>query len=230
MSAESTFSPHRRSFLDSLKTRLAAAALVSGGVAMAQEKAAPFQPTRHAKDDWLDQIPGKHRLVFDTTTIDGFGEALAFAGNFLRANKTDYGLEDSDLAVVITARHLSTQFAYNDAIWAKYGKYIATEPKFEDPKTKEAPVVNVFTATDYGTLLKNHGTSVSGLVKRGVHLMVCAMATRRYAGLIASKTGAKTDAVNEELVAGVVGNGHMVAAGILGVSRAQERGYTLVSC
>ena len=26
-----------------------------------------WQPERHTQDDWLDQIPGKHRLVFDTT-------------------------------------------------------------------------------------------------------------------------------------------------------------------
>ena len=231
MSEETKFSRQRRSFLGFLNSRVAVlGAMAAGTTAMAQEKpATPWQPARHAKDDWMDEVPGKHRLVFDTTTSDGFGEALAFAGNFLRANKTDYGLQDNDLAVLIVARHRSTAFAYNDAIWAKYGKHIAGQTKFEDPKTKEPPVINVYNATDFGVLLPNKGTSVDSLTKRGVQLVVCSMATRALAGVIASKTGGKTDAIFKEITANLMGNAHLAAAGIVGVSRAQERGYSLVT-
>src|SRR5437867_12492893 len=57
-----------------------------------------WQPARHEQDDWYDQIPGKHRFVFDTTSPDGLGMGLQFANNFYEANKTGYGLQDSDLA------------------------------------------------------------------------------------------------------------------------------------
>ena len=231
MHPQSKFSPQRRSFFSLLNSGVAAlAAMAAGSTATAQEKpAAPWQPARHAKDDWMDEVPGKHRLVFDTTTAAGFGEALAFAGNFLRANRTDYGLQDSDLAIVIVARHRSTCFAYNNAIWAKYGKQISEQTKFEDPKTHEAPIANVYNSTDYGVLLTNHDTTVDSLVKRGVQLAVCSMATRALAGSIASKTGGKTDAIFAEITANLLGNSHLAAAGIVAISRAQERGYTLVS-
>ncbi len=232
MSQQSNFSPKRRSFLSFLNFRAAAiAAMAATGTAVAQEKAAErWEPARHPKDDWLDQLPGKHRLVFDTTTANGFGEALAFAGNFLRVNQADYGLQDKDVAIVIVARHGSTSFAYNDAMWAKYGKQIGTQIKFDDPKTKQAPAINVYNVTDYGPLLPNHATSVDALVKRGVHFAVCSMATRAYSGLIAGKGGAETDAIFAELTANLVGNSRMAPAGVVAVSRAQERGYTLVTC
>src|SRR5262245_5917824 len=114
----------RRQFLRKVGTGVtvfgATAAAVTPGAAAQSTETARWQPTRHAQDDWLDQIPGKHRLVFDTTESGGMSSALVYAGNFYTANQFDYGLQNSDLAVVIVARHFSTPFAYNDAIWSKY--------------------------------------------------------------------------------------------------------------
>src|SRR5262245_59400332 len=103
----------RRSFLSALG---AAIAVRPPGPAAQSTIAASWQPARHSEDDWLDKIPGKHRLVFDTTAAEGFGSALLFGNNFLEANKNAYGLEYSDVAVVIVLRHNSTPFAFNDAI------------------------------------------------------------------------------------------------------------------
>ena len=98
----------RRSFLSRLNKGVASFAALSG-VAMAQQKATGgtvrFEPARHEKDDWLDQIPGKHRIVFDCPTPDALGDAIAFTGNFIRTNKNDYGLEANELAIVIIMRH-----------------------------------------------------------------------------------------------------------------------------
>ena len=161
MSIQSPSSSERRSFLSRLNAGAAAlAALAIGGVVMAQEKSAAavrWQPARHDKDDWLDNLPGKHRLVFDTTNHDGLGEALLFANNFIRVNRSDYGLQNSDLAVVIVVRHRSTPFGYNDAMWAKYGASLAARAKFEDPKTKLAPKANVYNVGDAGDSSSNRG-------------------------------------------------------------------------
>ena len=204
--------------------------LPAGAATPGQGKApARWEPARHEKDDWLDKTPAKHRLVFDTTTPDAFGEALAFAGNYLRVNHTDYGLQDSDLSVVIVARHRSAAFAYNDAMWAKYGAPISTRSKFEDPKTKQPPTANVFNFEGYGDLLSNRGTTVNSLLKQGVQLAVCSTATRGVAGAIAKATGGNTDTINSELIANLLNNSRMVPAGIVAVSRAEERGYTLVT-
>ncbi len=212
-------SSERRSFLTRFNAGAASiAALALGSRALAQTKAsapALFEPARHDKDDWMDQLPGKHRVVFDTTSAARFADALLFANNFMTANRSDYGLQNSDLAIIIVARHISTAFGYNDAMWAKYGAQMAPMSGLDT-----VPKNNPRSAGGFG---------VDGLAKAGVQFAVCAMATRRIAGSIAQATGGNTDTINAELIANLVPNGRMVSAGIVAVSRAQERGYTLVT-
>src|SRR4029077_419721 len=125
--------PERRSFLTRLSAGVAAFAgwtAISAAAAQGPSAIPRWQPERHEKDDWLDKLPGKHRFVFDTTTPEGFGQAIVFASNFIRVNQTDYGVASNDLAVVIVVRSGSTAFAYNDAIWAKYGMALALRTNF----------------------------------------------------------------------------------------------------
>jgi intracellular sulfur oxidation DsrE/DsrF family protein len=221
----------RRSFL----TRLGAGVTVAGatlaaGDALAQSptsRAGNWQPAHHAQDDWMDQLPGKHRFVFDTTSADAIGAALLYANNFFIASQSGYGLADADAAVVIVARHNSTPYAYNDAIWAKYGAPITARTGLNDPNTKQPPAVNLFNTTAAG--LPSLGTTIDGLIKRGVHFAVCQMATRFLAGQLAQSTGGNADAVYNEIIANLVGNAHLVAAGIVAVNRAQERGYAFAT-
>jgi len=215
-------SSERRSFLTRFNAGAASlAALAMGGLAMAQVKSAPagrFEPARHDKDDWMDQLPGKHRLVIDTTSADGFRDGLLFASNFMLANRNDYGLQNQDMAVIVVARHLSTEFGFNDAMWAKYGASLAGPPAPGEAPAKEPAKANP------------NATSLAALSKQGVQFAVCAMATRRLAGMIARAVGGNADTINTELIANLETNGRMVPAGIVAINRAQERGYTLVTC
>ena len=165
-------------------------------------------------------------FFFDTTTPAALGGALLFANNYFTANRTGYGLADSDLAVVICVRHKSTPFAYSDAMWAKYGVPIAERSGFTDPRTNQAPTLNVYQAAGYGALLPNNGITLDAMIKRGVRLAVCQMSTRGYATTIAGKTGGNVDDIYKELTEHLVPNAHMVPAGIVAVNRAQERGYS----
>ena len=144
-------------------------------------------------------------------------------------NRSDYGLQNNDLAVVIIVRHRSTALGYNDAIWAKYGMALAARTRLEDPKSKLAPKTNIYNSGDYGNLLPNRGATLDSLAKQGVQLAVCSVATRALAGSIAEAVGGNVDAIFSELTANLVSNARMVAAGIVAVNRAQERGYSLVS-
>ena len=231
MDKQTQSSLERRSFLTRLHTGLASFAAMAG-VAMAQEKSsapARWEPARHEKDDWLVKPASKHRVVFDTTTPEGFAEALAFAGNFLRVNRSDYGLENSDLAVVIVARHRSAAFGYNDAMWAKYGVALAARAKVDEPKTKLPPKTNLYNVPGLGDLLPNRGTTVDSLVKQGVQLAVCTLSTHGNAAVIAGTTGGNAEAIFNELSANLMTNARLVPAGIVAVNRAQEHGYTLMS-
>jgi hypothetical protein len=203
--------PRRRWILSRFGATFAATGVAlwtSGAKGRAQSNGAPqWQPADHTQDEWLSQIPGKHRFLFDTTSPDGFSNALTYANNYLVANESGYGLKDTDLAVVLVARHHSTQHAYNGAIWNKYQEHLV-----KAAQTSTLPAL---------------GDRLDALVTRGVHLAVCQMATRRIAGTIASGTGQNADKVFAELAANLVSNGHLVPAGIVVVNRAQERGYSL---
>lgn len=225
-----TNSSDRRSFL----ARLAASyGLVGAAVAtaapplVAKGSSDRFQPARHPQDDWMDKLPGKHRIVFDSTTPAGFGAALAYAFNLLEASK-DYGLKDPDTAIIIVARHFSTPYAYNDAVWTKYSKAMPPMIALDDPRTKQRATVNLYNVAAYSDG-SNMGTTIDDVLKKGVHFAVCQLATKYFAGLLAKENGGSAEAAYSELTSNLVGNSHMVAAGIVAVNRAQEHGFTLTT-
>jgi intracellular sulfur oxidation DsrE/DsrF family protein len=58
---------------------------------------------------------------------------------------------------------------------------------------------------------------------------VCNLTTRRYTQMIAKEAGVDAEAVYKELTANTVAPATFVPAGVVTVTRAQERGYALVS-
>jgi hypothetical protein len=205
----------RRSFLS--KVGVGAAAL---GATIASElpvagQTSGFQPARHAADDWLE-LPGRHRFVLDALTPAGADDGRRYANNVFTANKSGYGVESKDLAVVLILRHQATAFAYNDAMWAKYGAKLSEEMKFTDPKTNQAPTTNLHNTT---------GVTLPSLIALGVHFAVCGMATRRLAGILARGGNGDVETIFQELSKNLIPNAHLVPAGIVLVGRAQERGY-----
>ncbi len=217
----------RRSIMSGLGATIAAFALGSK-TAAAQTPAARFQPVRHQQDAWLDAIAGKHRTFIDASTPRGAGEAMLYANNLYEANKSGYSMPENDIVVVACLRHFATPFAYSNAIWAKYGKAMSTLIEFADPKTKQAPSTNLLNSAAYGMTLPNLGNTIDAVVKRGTRFAVCDMATHFFAGQLAM-SGGNADAIYKELVANLIPNSHMVAAGVVAVNRAQEYGYTLLT-
>lgn len=216
----------RRAFVSRMSIGVAAfGATLGAGAAQAQSTSdSRYQPARHAQDDWYDQIPGNHRLFFDTTSAETVADAIQFGGNFFSANKNAYGLDATDLAVIVCLRHNSTPFGYNNAIWAKYGTQLSEKAKFTDPKTKEVPKTNYYTPAPVGT---EPARGLTGLAKRGVQIAVCEVSSHGIAGTVARATGQKADDVFKEFGANLIANARFVSAGILSVNRAQEHGYSI---
>lgn len=225
-------SKSRRAFL----TNLGAAASAAGVTLAAQsaEAQAPaaaaaadphWQAARHPQDDWFDQVPGKHRMFFDSTTPDRLEDAIQFTGNYFSANKGVYGLENGDLAVIIGMRHRSAPFAFNDAMWAKYGDTLAKRAEFVDPKTKEAPKVNYFTPKAPPAPARARG--FAGLINLGVQFAICNLSTRAISGMIADAHGGTAEEKYKEITANLIDRARLVPAGIIAVNRAQERGYSV---
>ena len=200
-----------------------------GSRAASAQTSGTFKPTQHPEDGWLDQRPGKHRIFIDSATPNGAGEAILYANNLYNSHKATYpGGSDPDLAIVVCMRHFATAFAYNDAVWAKYGKPMSAMLNFVDPKTKEAPSTNLYNAPGYGLSLTNLGTTIDAVTKRGVYFAVCDTATHFVSAQLAPMIGSTADAIYKDLSTGLIPNSRLVAAGVLAVTRAQEHGYSLL--
>ena len=85
----------------------------------------------------------------------------------------------------------------------------------------------MYQTSNYGMLLPNRGTTLDAMTRRGTHFAICDMATHAFAGIVAGKAGLRADDVYNEMKASVISNAHFMAAGIVAVNRAQERGYSI---
>lgn len=204
----------------------AAAVSITSVRAGAQTPARGFQPARHSQDEWFDTVPGKHRTFIDCASVKSASAGMMYANNLYVANAKGYQLKESDVAVVVCLRHFATIFAFNDVIWAKYGQALSGAVEFVDPKTKAAPTKNLLDDPGYAELPV---ATISAVVKRGTHFAVCDMATNMLVGVVANATKGVQEAIYQEFVRNLIPNSHLVAAGVVGVNRAQEYGYTLLT-
>ncbi len=223
---------HRRSFLGWLATGGAAfgAAFATGSSPLqAMESPDDFKPARHLQDAWFDQIPGKHRLFLDATTVEEAAGALGFAWNFLRTSQTGYNLKDADQAVIICLRHSATDFAFSNDVWRKYD--VLRSHKYKHPETeKRVKGGNVFRLGSTNPKSVDDSFTLDGMATRGVHFALCGLATRGLASQIAGAAAGReaVEQAMDELVASVPANAHVMASGILAAQRAGEYGYTVI--
>lgn len=190
-----------------------AAGALGGASLQAQGMSDTFTPTLHTADAWMSAMGGKHRVVLDVISPDGLPDAVRFTGNLLAGHKNGWGVEESDVALIVCLRHGATPFGYTDAIWSKYGKTI-------DPRATPAPTANPYNTADRMQL--------ADLAKRGVQFMVCGTASRGLAGRIAG-AGGDADAVLKEMGANLIPSARIVPAGVVAVVHAQERKFALIS-
>ena len=211
------------------RTLVAAAALgLVAGAAQAKGEspgAAGWRPALDARDNWLD-LPSVHRMVFDAVTPEGAGNAIVNADTYFKYTQSGYGMPSTSLAAVLVLRHFATVYGFNDAIWAKYGSIFSDRFKIVDPQTHKAPSRNPRLA-DSLTGPGNAGISLAGLAARGARFAVCGAATERLVALIAGAAKAQPEMIKSELAASLIPNSHLVAAGIVTLGRAQERGYAV---
>jgi intracellular sulfur oxidation DsrE/DsrF family protein len=207
----------RRGLLAVLGGALGAFAI--GTRRVAAQAATTFQPARHDQDAWLDKMPGKHRIVIDVTTAAGVPDAIRFAGNIYEGSRTAYDLAESDIAMVVILRHSATAFGYNDTIWGKHAKSLVNATSYTNPRDPELPKGNPYNSAPRNQL--------DGLVKRGVQFMVCGTASRGISRSLAGQ-GGDAEATFKEMAANLIPNARIVPAGVIGVTRAQEYGFSAI--
>ena len=220
----------RRSLLSGIGAALAAFSLrPQSAHAQSASGVKSFRPARHTQDDWMDTLPGKHRTVIDCAAAGAAGTGVFYANNIFIANRSGYQLDDTEVAVIVVLRHEATTFAFNDAIWAKYGSVLGNLGKITDPRTNQSPTVNPLNSRDFGPAMTNNGITAPSLASRGAHFAICDMATNRIAGVVAAAVKSTPAEIYKELVANLLPNSHLVSAGVVAVNRAQERGYSMLT-
>ena len=215
-----------------LRRKILGLGLVLGAAAGGRAAAAPAQTagaTMESQDDWLDRGGRRHRMVFDSVTGTGAGDALAFARNFCTVNAKAYGIDQKEISALVIFRHLSTPFGFRDAIWSQHGAVLVDRTKLNDPRTGAAPAVNLFDVDLKDSGLPNRGTTLTALAALGVRFGVCASATHAISETIAKKSGGDAESIFRGLSANLIPGAVLVPAGIVALGRAQERGY-MVSC
>ena len=96
---------------------------------------------------------------------------------------------------------------------------MAAATSYTDPKSSEPPKVNPFNATRIETF--------DEMAKRGVRFGVCDTASRGLSRRLAGP-GGDAEATYKEMVASMIPNSRLLVAGVIGVTRAQEYGYSVV--
>lgn len=208
------------------------AAACSSGAKSEGSATASWAPVADDKDSWLDKAGTHHRMVFDSLSGEGGAEALDYANNFIHVNQSDYGLTPEQLGVVIIMRHMATPYAYNEAVWAKYGKGFAEKMKLTGDAAKKAATTNPLLAAP--PMLESpppgmewiNKNSLGDLASQGVRFAACGLATKAIAGMVAGKTG-DAAAIENEFKSNLVPGALIVPAGISALNRAQEHGYSV---
>jgi hypothetical protein len=212
----------RRGFLGRLSA--AAAAFTAGAAAprlLDAQSPTPSADDVHELDRWMTTLPGRYKFVLDVVTPEHISE-IAYARNFLSASMADYKLTEQDHAIIVVLRHTATPWGFNDAMWAKYA--VGEKLNINEPRTEVKATRN----PQFKTADGRDGT-IAWLAARGVHFALCGLSTTRLAGEWGRAVGAETAearaAVRAELVANTVPNGHVMAAGVVAVQRAQMLGF-----
>ena len=210
----------RRRVLTAGASMAAATGLASAASAQERGPVGSWKPVLEPADAWLDKPGTRHRIVFDTTSLDTAGKGIHFANNFYVANETGYGLMPDALGVVVILRAEATPLGYGDAIWANYGEHLAKLMNLAGDKAANARKGN--------PLLTGEGKdaiTLATLRQKGARFAVCGMATHGIAGMVARAAGKAAEVVESEFKAGLVPGALLVPAGIVAVNRAQEQGY-----
>lgn len=205
----------RRSFLGRLTALLAvgaapaalAAATPAPGGGAAPD-GTPFWPDER----WLEMLAQReHRIIIETGIVSD-GLALRRGLNFMDVLNQDYGIPDGRIGLAIGVHTAALSFILNDAMWAKH----ALGERFGVKNAQGAPA----TANPYRA---GAPFSVEALGKRGVVLLACNRALRRFSGELAG-AGGNAGAVHAELVANVLPECQVTPAMVVALSRAQSKG------
>jgi len=223
----------RRSFLGGMFSAAAAA-----GLAMSAAPAAAAKES--ASDDWIKEVKGTHRCLFDFPQHKN-GFPLLHILNYLNTYAAAYKTGPGEVGAVGTFYSAGTQasipLAFNDAIWAKYeiGSYTGLKDAAGKPYTYN--VFNRPTPKDLHLLLQAidapmipaladamPAIGIESLQKMGAKFVLCANALGIWCLELEARGKGKAQAIEQELRANLLPGVTIVPAMVIAIDKAQEAG------
>jgi hypothetical protein len=171
---------------------------------------------------WFDAFKGKHKHVFDLGSFDlSVDSPLRQPVTYLAAHREVSKLEPpDDINVIVAISHKAFPMNASDALWEKFK--LGEVWGIKDSATGKPSVRNIFLGASTGAA----GATVRALQARGVVFWQCNFALGAVASELAAKTGAKSQDVRADLLAGLNPGVRMVPAHTWAIGYAQERGFT----
>jgi len=227
---------HRRTFVGRLVGAAAAAGLAAVGTRDA------VAATTAATDDWLREVKGTHRCLFDFPQHKN-GMPLLHILNYINTYAAAYGARPGEVGAVGTLYSVGAQssipLAFNDAIWTKYalGAYTGLKDASGQPYTRN--VFNRPTADDLHLVMQALGSptipaladmvpalGIESLQKMGAKFILCANALGLWCLELEARGKGKAPEIEKELRANVLPGVTIVPAMVIAIEKAQAAGIT----
>lgn len=207
---------HRRTFLAQLGAGAAALAFDT-----AELHASENELHQSGWDtSWIEKVnAAKYRVVFNANVMND-GEVFGYASEFFDAYHELHGTSDSELRPVVVVRRQGSALGVNDALWDKYE--IGADEKITDGSTGAPARRNVYWKTASPT--GDNKRKISGLMARGMIVLVCNVALSNVARSFAERTHQNVEDVQNEFRANLVPGAILVPSGIYALIRAQNAG------
>ncbi len=212
-----------------LRRAIVASGIVAGALLAGMSMNAAAQTTARAgaypagySSEWLANLKGKHRQLFDAPAPGG-GIALIHILNYYDTYNSAFGAADRDIDALLTFYGSTTFFGLSDEMWAKYklGEFLGEKDASGQFATanpwRTAPVI-------IGQAMPK--ASIESLQKRGATFIVCNNALGIFAGLVAQARGLDQKAVYEDMKAHILPNVTLVPAMVIAIEQAQVAGLT----
>jgi len=230
----SLLNTNRRGFLGGLLGAVAAAS-----VPMLETKVAAAVAESTA-DDWLKEVKGTHRCLFDFPQHkNGFPllHILNYINTYSQAYKTGAGQVGAVGTFYAVGSQSSIPLAFNDSIWAKYELGAYTGLKDASDKVYTRNVFNQPTPNDLHLLMQAVGSpmipalagampalGIERLQKMGTKFILCANALGIWCLELEARGKGKAADLEKELRANVLPGVTIVPAMVIAIEKAQEAG------
>jgi intracellular sulfur oxidation DsrE/DsrF family protein len=223
---------HRRDFLGRMIGAAAAASLSLSGARVAAEES--------ASDDWIKEVKGTHRCLFDFPQHkNGFPllHILNYLNTYGQAYKTGPGQVGAVGTFYSAGKQASSPLAFNDAIWAKYELGVYTGLKDADGKAYTRNVFNRPTPRDLHLLMQAidapmipalagamPALGIESLQKMGAKFVLCANALGIWCLELEARGKGKAQDIEADLRANLLPGVTIVPAMVIAIERAQDAG------